>query len=87
MVAPQAEYNDGLMDVVILHDINRLQFLNGFRKTSHGGHIHDKGCRMFQTDYLEVHSDPPFTLMPDGDLDGMSPIKVKVLPKQVSMIV
>lgn len=31
-VAPEAKYDDGIMDLIILHNINRRQFLNGFFK-------------------------------------------------------
>lgn len=87
MIAPNAKYNDGLMDVVVLHDINRFQFLNGFRKTGSGKHIDDKGCLYFTTDSLEIYSEPAFDLMPDGDLEGKSPIKVKLLKEQITLIV
>ena len=87
MVAPDAKYDDGLMDVIVLHDINRFQFLKGFRKTFKGKHINAKGCKYFQTNNLEISSDPNFILMPDGELDGISPVKVSVIPKQIKFIV
>lgn len=86
-VAPFAKYDDGLMDVVILHDINRFQFLKGFVKISSGAHLKEKGCEFFQTKELVIESDPPLHLMPDGDLFGKSPVKIKVIPGQLRLIV
>ncbi len=87
MVAPEAKYNDGLLDVVILHDLGRIRFLKGFVNTFKGTHIKDKKCMYFKIDKIEIYSEPKFTLMPDGELGGNSPIRVKVIPKQVKLIV
>lgn len=87
MIAPDAKYDDGLIDVLILHDINRLEFLNGFRKSFKGKHIGSKGCKYFKTNSLEIYSEPEYKLMPDGDLEGISPVKITVIPKQVKFIV
>ena len=87
MIAPEAKYDDGLIDVIILSDINRLNFLNGFRKVFKGKHINDKGCYYFKAKDIEIHSTPHYNLMPDGDLEGLSPIKVKVIPKQIKIVI
>jgi len=87
MIAPYAKFNDGLMDVVILHDISRLRFLNGFRKVFKGKHINDKGCFYFKTKDIEIHANPEYLIMPDGELEGKSPIKVKVIPKQIRFVI
>ncbi|OHD14913.1 MAG: hypothetical protein A2086_02405 [Spirochaetes bacterium GWD1_27_9] len=86
-IAPDAIYNDNLMDIVILHDINRFQFLNGFRKAFKGKHLGKKGCTHFQTNSIEIHSEPKFQLMPDGELEGTSPLRVSILPKEIALVV
>jgi diacylglycerol kinase (ATP) len=86
-IAPNADVSDGLMDITILHDINRLSFLNGFRKTFKGNHIHDKGCLSFTTDSIEIESVPDFYLMPDGDIEGNSPVRITVVPKEIKLVV
>jgi len=85
--APEAQYDDGLMDVMILYDINRFQLLNGFRKTFSGKHIYEEKCLYFQTSDLEVYADPKFIIMPDGELEGNSPIRARVISKQVKLVV
>ena len=86
-VAPDAIYNDGLMDIILLYEINRFQFLRGFLKTFKGNHIKDKGCLYLKTDYLEIYSTPKFELMPDGELWGNSPIRITVKPKEIILVV
>jgi diacylglycerol kinase (ATP) len=86
-IAPTAEYNDGLFDVVALHDINRFDFLRGFVKSFKGNHITQKGCQTFQAKSATVTSTPNFSLMPDGELDGDAPIDITIVQNEVYMIV
>jgi len=86
-VAPDAIYNDGLMDIILLYEINRFQFLKGFLKTFKGNHIKDKGCLYLKTNYLEIYSNPIFELMPDGELSGTSPIRITMKLKEINLVV
>jgi diacylglycerol kinase (ATP) len=87
MIAPDAKFDDGLMDVVVLHDINRFQFLKGFFKAFKGTHITEKGCLSFRTNSIEIYSEPNFYLMPDGDIEGNSPIRITIVPKQIGLVI
>ncbi len=86
MIAPDAIVDDGLMDVCVLHDMNRAYFLKGFLKALKGKHTGMRGCKSFRAEYIEIESDPIFKLMPDGELEGLSPVKVTVLPSQIRII-
>jgi len=87
-VAPDAKFDDGLMDVVYLHDLNRLQFLNGFMKTFKGTHVKQKKlCGTLKTNYLEIEADPQFLVLPDGDLIGKTPLRITVKHKEVETVV
>ncbi len=87
-VAPDAKFDDGLMDVVYLHDLNRLQFLNGFMKTFKGTHVKQKKlCGTLKTNYLEIEADPQFLVLPDGDLIGKTPLRITVKHKEVEIVV
>ena len=86
-IAPNAKYNDGLMDVVLLHDLSKFSFLQGFAKTFKGKHVGRKGCDYIQTDRIIIETEPPMMLMPDGELEGQTPITVSVIPKAVKIVV
>ncbi len=85
MIAPEAKYDDSILDIIILHDINRYSFLRGFMDTFRGKHINHKGCTYIKSSSLEISATPKFRLMPDGELEGTSPIKIRVLPKQIKI--
>jgi len=74
-VAPQADLQDGLLDVIILGDLSALQFLYNlpslYRGTYHG---HDK-VTVLRGRRIEVSSpdDRPVPVQIDGELDGHLP--------------
>jgi len=85
-IAPFAEYNDNLIDIIILYEINRLRFLKGFVKLFFSKHIYEKGCAYFKANNLIIKSEPKMRLMLDGDLFGSTPVKLSVLPKQLKLV-
>lgn len=86
-IAPDAKYNDGQMDIVVLYEINRYRFLKGFIKIFFEKHIYEKGCKYFKEKELIVEATPDLFLMPDGDLFGKTPVKINVIPQQLRLIV
>lgn len=84
-MAPNALINDGLFDVVILHDISLLEFFIGFLKLFSGKHIYCRGCEYFQTDYIKVETKPDMALMRDGELSGNSPFEVEILKNELTI--
>lgn len=84
-MAPDALINDGVVDVVVLHDISRIEFFIGFLKLFNGEHIFCRGCEYFQTDYIKVESLPELALMPDGELFGNSPFEVEVVKNELEI--
>ncbi len=84
-MAPNALINDGLFDVVILHDISLFEFFIGFLKLFKGKHIYCRGCEYFQTDYIKVETLPNMALMQDGELSGTSPFEIEVLKNELEI--
>ncbi|MCG8569557.1 MAG: YegS/Rv2252/BmrU family lipid kinase [Spirochaetes bacterium] len=88
LLAPHAKIDDGLLDITILHDLNRFQFLRGFSKTFKGKHIEEtRICKYIQATDVEIIAEPSFHLMPDGDLIGHSPVKIKIMPGEIQLAI
>ncbi len=84
-MAPDALINDGLADVIILHDISRRELFSGFLKIFNGEHIFCRGCEYFQTDYVRVEAEPELALMPDGELFGTSPFELEIVKDELEV--
>lgn len=88
-VAPMADLNDGLLDVVIFHDFNKLHALWKLRKIYSGRHLLEKKVKFLQakTVYIEAQLDQPLFVEADGELVGQLPATFTLLPQTLSIIV
>ena len=85
-IAPMADTQDGRVDMVIFQGVNRRDILNIFSrvfKGTHVGHAKVKTCRAAE---IVIDSCPQELLMADGELLGLTPLHLKVLPAELAVL-
>jgi YegS/Rv2252/BmrU family lipid kinase len=83
-LAPQANAEDGLLEVLTVGALSRMELLRLMPSIYAGGHIGAPGIALRRARRLEVFSDEPLALNIDGDLDGVTPAVFEALPKAVA---
>jgi YegS/Rv2252/BmrU family lipid kinase len=87
-VAPHAELDDGLLDVVALGAVSKRHFLlRLLPKVFKGSHLEDPAVQAWRGSTVEVAADRPFTIYADGDPIGDLPARVEALPRCLRVIV
>jgi len=86
LVAPKAELDDGLLDVVILNKISRLKLLRLFTTIYDGSHINFSEVEYIQAKKVKVIEEESNPLIPDGEVLGQTPVSFECLPKAVSFL-
>ena len=86
-VAPQASPTDGLFDVVVLGDLNRLDLLLNLPRVYEGTHTTHPKVSITRAQRLEVHSVEPVFFQVDGDPVGETPVKLRLLPGAIRLLV
>ncbi|MCW2922482.1 MAG: uncharacterized protein JWL76_2356 [Thermoleophilia bacterium] len=88
LVAPDAEVDDGLLDVVIIGAAGRLKLIRTFPKIYKGTHVLDPLVRVERATELRVDvpdgSEPQGVVL-DGDLVGQTPATWRVIPGALSV--
>jgi YegS/Rv2252/BmrU family lipid kinase len=87
-VAPQAELDDGLVDVLALGQMSKPHFL--FRlmpKIFKGDHLSEPAVHAWRGKAIELAADRDFTIYADGDPIGRLPARVDVDPRCLRVIV
>lgn len=84
-LAPRAELNDGLMDVVVVRNASRWQMLNLFSKVFDGSHVRLKCVEYHQVKSFEIRTEKEDPMNLDGEMKGYSPIAAEVLPSALSV--
>ena len=86
-IAPDAELDDGLFDVVMAREGGKLRFLTGMPEASQG---HPRraggGSRCCAAAEMEVTADRDFAVYADGEHLADLPAKLRVLPGALTVI-
>ncbi|THF77350.1 diacylglycerol kinase [Cohnella fermenti] len=86
-LAPQANTNDGLFDVVLLKKCNLAEMIRIASLAMRGEHLNDSHVMHFQTSKLVVRAEDRVQLNLDGELGGTLPTELAVLKSHLAVIV
>ncbi len=83
-VAPNARWDDGLLDVCIVKACGRAEFMRAFPRVFRGAHLdHPKVCCL-RGRTVRIECDPEQPVLIDGELDKMTPATFGVLPSALN---
>lgn len=86
-IAPQAELDDGLLDVVATGQSSKLHFLRKLPLVFKGAHLDEPTVTVLRGAEIDVASDRPFEIYADGDPIGATPAQIRVRPRCLRVIV
>ena len=86
-VAPQAQLDDGLLDVYIFKGSNTLDVFRHFALLVLGKHLKDPKIEIYQAKRVEIRGEKPLPLHMDGDPAGHTPVTISVVPKALRVSV
>ena len=85
-IAPNAELDDGLFDVVMVGDSSKLSFLGGMPKAKKGTHLDQEQVSVERAAEIEVGADRPFAVYADGEHLTDLPARLSVLRGALTVI-
>jgi YegS/Rv2252/BmrU family lipid kinase len=86
-IAPDAELDDGLLDVVTTSQVSKWRFLRGLPKVFDGKHVDNEEVDVARAAELTIEADRPFAVYADGDQIADLPATVRVLRLALNVIV
>jgi len=85
-VAPDAELDDGLLDLVLSSESSKLKFLRVLPKVFKGEHVHESNVSVFRAESVRISADRPFTVYADGDPIGELPVTIRAVPRALKVL-
>ena len=79
-LAPEAEPDDGLLDVVVIGDITKADFVRSVRRIYKGTHLTHPKIELLRGSAVEVDADEPVPLELDGEQPGTTPARFDIVP-------
>ncbi|HWH94675.1 MAG TPA: diacylglycerol kinase family protein [Baekduia sp.] len=86
LLAPDAELDDGLLDVVMCWPRSRRDFLAGLRQVFKGTHLQRERISLLRGAEVRVAADRPFTVYADGDPIGELPVTIRAVPGAIRVL-
>ena len=84
-VLPEAKFDDGLLDVLILHEISTLEFLKVFPKVFKGAHVTHPSVEILRGRSVTLEAEGIVSYA-DGERFAPLPITVEVVPGAVTVL-
>lgn len=89
-IAPQAEIDDGLIDLVIVREMPKLTLLRIFPKVYSGRHLGHAACLLVKTRKVQVTIDREMTLFGGGEpllpMTPGTPVEIEVVPRALAVV-
>ena len=83
-MAPNAEMDDGLLDIILFKNATRLNIFRIFMKIYNGEHIYCEGVEYIQAKQFSINTLND-SLNIDGENMGYSPVKVRLLSNKLKI--
>jgi len=85
-VAPRASLADGLLDVVVIGAIGKLEFLRTFPKVFSGAHVEHPAVAVHRAARVDLDADRSLAVYADGEPAGTLPATFEVRPSAVTVL-
>jgi len=86
LVAPQASLADGLLEVVVISGIGKLEFLRTFPKVFSGRHVEHPAVAVHRAARVELDADRPLAVYADGEPAGTLPATFEVRRAAITVL-
>ena len=85
-IAPHAELDDGLLDVITVSNVGKLRYLRGLPKAFKGTHLENDEVSEHRGATVEIRSNRDFAVYADGEHLTDLPVTLRVLPRALTVI-
>lgn len=86
-ICPAADAHDGLLDVTVLGDAGKLEFLRTFPRVFKGTHVDHPKVTTFRGSRVTVAADRPLRCFTDGEDTCDAPVTIEAEPGALSVYV
>ena len=85
-MAPHASMQDGRLDICVLENLSAADYITIWQKLYAGEHVRHPKVKLFQAEHMLIESESTLKYHRDGDLAGVTPCEVRVLPKALRVM-
>jgi len=85
-LAPDAQTDDGQLDLVLMQDMSFLEVLALIPSLARRGELRTARVQRFRVDRVRIETDKPCLFHGDGEILGNTPVEITVIPNAVRIL-
>jgi diacylglycerol kinase (ATP) len=85
LIAPEARFDDGLLDVTLVRRLSRPRLLRLFPSIYSGRHVEYEEVMTRQVREISINAPNGLALVPDGEYRGRTPVQIRCLPRDLEI--
>jgi diacylglycerol kinase (ATP) len=85
-ITPEAELEDGLLDLCLVREISRATLLRMFPTVFSGRHLAHPRVDYHRTSFVEIETEDPAEVFADGEYLQSTPIRIDVLARELEVM-
>jgi diacylglycerol kinase (ATP) len=85
-ISPDSDVADGRADLVVFREVNRREILAIFKRVFSGTHTSHPKVETAAAAEIAIDASPAQLLMADGELLGETPLRLKVMPRELTIL-
>ncbi len=85
IISPDSVMDDGEIEAIVLTDAPKKEIIKAFPTLYKGEHISNPYVRIYKGKHFKISADPIKTSSPEGEIFGVTPLELLVMPKAVTM--
>jgi diacylglycerol kinase (ATP) len=85
-ISPLSEPDDYALNILVVHDLPRIQLFLLFATVLWGGHLKLKSVKSFKARNLYFHTEQEVHIQADGEIVGKQNLHVDVSPKRIKIV-
>lgn len=86
MLAPDAELDDGLLDVIVTDEATRWDVIKELPRIQRGGHLKNPKVTALRAREVSIESEEPMAVDLDGETVGFTPVRITLLPAAIRFV-
>ena len=86
MLAPHAELDDGLLDVIVTDGATRLDVVKELPRIQRGAHLKNPKVTEMRAREVSINSEEPMAIDLDGEMVGFTAAHLRVLPSAIRFL-
>jgi diacylglycerol kinase (ATP) len=86
-ITPCAALDDGLLDVCVVSNMNKLKLMCWVPTIFFGAHLRLKQVDYFQAKQIQIDAERELNVYADGEFAGRTPVEIEIIPQALRVIV